>query len=170
VREVVIIREVSPGEQTLVGELRVGAYRLLGLLPEGSRYAGTLRSFGFEAGRDCTVLVAADPAGGIVGTITLQSFGPDSELAADEAEADIRAFAVDPRAQGHGAGRQLLTAVIDYAAGHGVAVLRLCTQPQMTAAQRLYATAGFTRTPDLDFEPAPGVELRAYKLVLAPAG
>jgi ribosomal protein S18 acetylase RimI-like enzyme len=165
-----MIREVRPGEQALVGELRVGAYRLLGLLPEGSRYADTLRSFGFGAGHDCVVLVAADPAGGIVGTITVQSFGPDSELAADEAEADIRAFAVDPRAQGHGAGRQLLAAVIDYGASHGVRTLRLCTQPAMTAAQRLYAAAGFTRTPELDFEPAPGVKLRAYELVLVPGG
>ena len=47
------------------------------------------------------------------------------------------------------------------------ATLRLCTQPAMATAQRLYAAAGFTRTPDLDFEPVPGLTLRAYALPLA---
>jgi hypothetical protein len=41
----------------VVGELRVAAYRALGLLPEGSGYAETLRGFGF--GGDCVVLVAS---------------------------------------------------------------------------------------------------------------
>jgi hypothetical protein len=50
-----------------------------------------------------------------------------------------------------------------------VTLLRLCTQPAMNAAQALYASSGFTRTPELDFEPAPGVTLRAYSLpLLAP--
>ena len=36
-------------------------------------------------------------------------------------------------------------------------------------AQALYSATGFTRTPELDFEPAPGVTLCAYSLpVLAP--
>ena len=112
-----------------------------------------------------SVLVACDEAdGGILGTITVEPFGPHSELARDETEADVRAFAVAPGAQGHGVGRKLLAAAIECAAERGVVLLRLCTQPAMQAAQALYATAGFTRTPELDFEPAPGVALRAYSL------
>jgi GNAT superfamily N-acetyltransferase len=163
----VIIRDARPGEYAAVGELRVAAYRALGLLPEGSRYAGTLRGFGF--GGDCVVLVAADEAGsGILGTITLEPFGPAAELARDETEADVRAFAVAPQAQGQGAGRKLLLAVIECAGKRGVRRLRLCTQSAMKAAQHLYATAGFSRTPDLDFEPVPGLTLRAYELALPP--
>jgi ribosomal protein S18 acetylase RimI-like enzyme len=164
----VIIREALPGEQPLVGELRVGAYQAIGLLPETSEYAQTLRTFGFGPHR-CTVLVAVAAAGGLLGTITVEPFGPDSELAQDPAEADIRAFAVGARAQGQGVGRQLLRAVVDYAAGHGIGTLRLCTQPAMAAAQHLYATAGFSRTPDRDFSPVPGLTLRAYELVLPSA-
>jgi ribosomal protein S18 acetylase RimI-like enzyme len=165
---VVIIREVRPGEQALTGELRVAAYRSLGLLPEGSRYADTLRGFGFGFDGDCTVLVAVDEVSEIVGTVACEPFGPDSELARDKTEADVRAFAVSAQSQGQGVGRRLLTAVIEHAAGRGIRTLRLCTQPAMTTAQRLYTAAGFIRTPDFDFEPVPGLTLRAYELTLAP--
>jgi ribosomal protein S18 acetylase RimI-like enzyme len=164
----VIIREVRPGEQARVGELRVTAYRSIGLLPEGSVYADTLRGFGFGFEGDCTVLVAVDAAGEIVGTVAFEPFSPGSELARDDAEADVRAFAVSARSQGQGVGRRLLTAVVEYAADRGIRTLRLCTQPAMTTAQRLYAAAGFVRTPDFDFEPVPGLTLRAYELTLAP--
>jgi ribosomal protein S18 acetylase RimI-like enzyme len=161
----VIIREPRPDEHVAVGELRVAAYRALGLLPEGSGYAETLRGFGFADG--CVVLVAIGEAGsGILGTITIEPFGPASELARDETEADIRAFAVAPQAQGQGVGRKLLLAAIECAGKRGVCRLRLCTRPAMKAAQHLYTRTGFSRTPDLDFEPVPGITLRAYELAL----
>jgi ribosomal protein S18 acetylase RimI-like enzyme len=163
----VIIRAARPDAHAVVGELRVAAYRALGLLPEGSAYAETLRAFGFSG--DDEVLVATDEAGnGILGTITLEPFGPDSELAKDYTEADIRAFAVAPFAQGQGVGRTLLVAVIERAGKRGVRRLRLCTRPAMAAAQHLYVTIGFSRTPELDLTPAPGVTLRAYELALPP--
>jgi ribosomal protein S18 acetylase RimI-like enzyme len=163
----VIIRSARPGEHAVVGELRVAAYRALGLLPEGSAYAETLRSFGFSG--DNEVLVAADEAGnGILGTITLEPFGPASELAKDDTEADIRAFAVAPSAQGQGVGRELLFAVIERAEKRGMRRLLLCTRPAMEAAQHLYVTVGFSRTPELDFTPVPGITLRAYELALPP--
>jgi ribosomal protein S18 acetylase RimI-like enzyme len=113
------------------------------------------------------ILVAAEEATSTtLGTITLELFGPDSELARDETEADIRAFAVAPRTQGRGVGRELLLAVIECAEKRGVRRLRLCTLPAMKAAQHLYATTGFSRTPDLDFEPVPGITLKAYELAL----
>jgi GNAT superfamily N-acetyltransferase len=161
----VIIRDARPDEYVAVGELRVAAYRDLGLLPGGSGYAETLRRLGF--GGDGVVLVAADEAGGTtLGTITLELFGPANELARDETEADVRAFAVAPQTQGQGVGRKLLLAVIECAEKRGVRRLRLCTQSAMKAAQHLYTTTGFTRTPDLDFEPVPGITLRAYELAL----
>jgi ribosomal protein S18 acetylase RimI-like enzyme len=161
----VIIRDARPDEHAAVGELRVAAYRALGLLPAGSGYTETLRAFGF--GGDHEVLVAIDEAGnGILGTVALEPFEPASELAKDDTEADIRAFAVAPHAQGQGVGRQLMLAVIERAEKRGVRRLRLCTRPAMEAAQHLYATIGFSRTPELDFAPAPGFILRAYELAL----
>jgi ribosomal protein S18 acetylase RimI-like enzyme len=162
----VIIREARPGERAVVGELRVAAYQALGLLPDGSGYVETLRGFGF--GGDCVVLVAADETGNdIVGTVTLQPFDPATELAMDDTEADLRAFAVAPHAQGLGVGRKLLLAVIEHAEKRGLRRQRLGTQPAMQAAQHLYAATGFSRTPELDFEPAAGLTLRAYELSLA---
>jgi ribosomal protein S18 acetylase RimI-like enzyme len=161
----VIVREARPDEYAVVGELRVMAYQALGLLSEGSGYAQTLRGFGFAD--DCVVLVAVGEAGsGILGTITLEPFGPPSELAQDETEADVRAFAVTPQAQGHGIGRKLLLAVIECAENRGVCRLRLCTRSAMEAALHLYTGTGFSRTPDFDFEPVPGITLRAYELAL----
>jgi len=160
----VIIREARPDEHAAVGELRVTAYRALGLLSAGSGYTEPLRALGFGGDE---VLVAADEAGkGVLGTVTLEPFSPASELAKDDTEADIRAFAVIPSAQGHGVGRKLLAAVIERAEQRGVRRLRLCTRPEMEAAQHLYATFGFSRTPELDFSPGPGVTLRAYELAL----
>lgn len=151
-----------------MGELRVSAYRGLGLLSDGDAYAKTLRGFGF--GGHCTVLVAVDDAGGgILGTVTLEPFDRESELAQDETEADVRAFAVASSAQGSGVGRQLLLAAISRAEKQGLRRLRLCTQPAMRAAQHLYAATGFSRTPQLDFSPVPGLILQAYELDL-PAG
>jgi len=145
----------------------VTAYRALQFLPEGSAYAETLRGFGF--GNHCTVLVAADEAAHrILGTITLEPFDPTSELARDDTEADVRAFAVAPQAQGLGVGRKLLLAVIECAHKRGLRRLRLCTQPAMRTAQHLYEANGFARTPDLDFDPVPGLTLRAYELALPP--
>jgi GNAT superfamily N-acetyltransferase len=158
------IRDARPGEYATIGDLRVASYQAIGLLPEGSRYTETLRGFGF--GTDCLVLVAADEDGGVLGTIALEPFGTGSELARDESEADVRAFAVAPRAQGQGVGRMLLLAVIESARKRGVRRLRLCTNPVMVTAQHLYTTAGFSRTPDFDFEPAPGIMLPAYELDL----
>ena len=160
----VMIRQMRPAERAVVGELRVSAYQALGLLPEGSDYAETLRGFGFDGG--CVVLVADAESGGIAGTITLETFGPHSELARDATEADLRAFAVAAAAQGRGVGKELLQAVIELAGTRGIRRLRLCTRPAMRAAQHLYEGAGFTRTPGLDWEPAPGIDLRAYELAL----
>ena len=148
-----IIREARPDEYPAIGELRVTAYRALGLLPEGSEYIDTLRGFGF--GTDCAVLVATDETGsGLLGTIAIEWFDPSSELARDETEADVRAFAVAPQGQGQGVGRSLLQAVIERADKRGLRRLRLCTNPVMQAAQHLYETTGFSRTPDLDWSPA----------------
>ncbi len=160
-----IIRDARPDEQTAVGELRVSAYQARGSLSPGSRYAETLRGFGFAGGY--TVLVAVDEADDrALGTITLESFGPDSELAKDDTEADVRAFAVAVRAQGKGVGRLLLLAAIERARRSGLRRLRLCTRPEMRVAQHLYEAAGFARTPELDFAPVPGLLLRAYELDL----
>jgi ribosomal protein S18 acetylase RimI-like enzyme len=59
-------------------------------------------------------------------------------------------------------GRALIQAVTDQACGQGIRRLVLSTQPDMSAAQHLYETAGFRRLPDRDWCPVAGFTLLAY--------
>jgi ribosomal protein S18 acetylase RimI-like enzyme len=174
-----IVRTMLPEEAGPIGELRVGAYRAQDLLAHESGYADELRALGF--GGRSTVLVAADesPAGsgssgagsgdgsGLLGTVMYEPWHPGCEVARSPGEAEVRAFAVAPWAQGRGTGRALMRAVIDRVTASGAARLVLSTQPAMEAARHLYVSLGFTRVPERDWAPTPGVTLLAFALPLA---
>lgn len=167
-----IIREAFPAEAAAVGDLRVAAYAAQGLLDANPPYAQVLRGLGFDG--PGTVLVAAeDEAGGgkLAGTVMYEPWHPGSEVARSAGEAEVRALAVAPGAQGRGAGRALMRAVIGQAEAGGVSRLLLSTRPAMTAAQALYRSLDFARAPELDWEPVPGVTLLGFALpVERPAG
>lgn len=175
-----LIRDVRPAELSEVGEIRVAAYVAGGFLSADSRYMPTLRALGAEGNGDVLVAVRPAPAGSskfhdhIIGTVMLQRWPQAGQIVTGPDEAEIRALAVAPGAQGGGVGRALLRAAIERAAGMHVRHLVLCTQPEMTTAHRLYEQAGFARLLDRDWSPAPGVGLLAYGLRLdqpaAPSG
>lgn len=164
------IRDARPDEFDELGDLRVAAYRADGFLSPQSTYAPTLRALGADSFGQ--VLVAVDDQGSkpgrgpILGTVMLQGWPEAGDVLAGPEEAEIRALAVAPEAQGTGLGRRLLTAVIARAATAGFRRLMLLTQPDMKAAQHLYEEAGFTRLPDRDWSPEPGLTLLAYGLDL----
>jgi ribosomal protein S18 acetylase RimI-like enzyme len=168
----VTIRAARPDELPLVGEIRVRAYVAGGFLAPESGYAPRLRALG--SGGDGTVLVAVagngdgDGDGRVVGTVMLVTHPMTSEIARPD-EAEIRALAVAPGTQGMGVGRALLQSVLDRAARQGAHAMVLSTQPEMHAAHRLYEQAGFTRRPDRDWSPEPGVALLVYVLPLPAA-
>lgn len=155
-----IIREADPAELAAAGALRVQAYEDQGLLAAAPGYAVKLRALGADG--TGTVLVAVDEDGALLGTVTLEPRHPGSEVARGKDEAEIRALAVAPPAQGRGVGRALLRAVIDCATAWGMARIVLSTQPEMTTAQRLYGAEGFTRIPERDWAAVPSVTLMAY--------
>ncbi|MFD3683910.1 GNAT family N-acetyltransferase [Nocardiopsis sp. NPDC058631] len=157
------VREALPDEMAAVGELRVGAYRALGLLKEGDPYTDSLRALGTDGRGE--VLVAAEGER-VVGTILFVPWSESSKVARGPDEAEVRAFAVAPEAQGRGVGRSLVRAVAARASERGVSRLVLSTQPSMLAAQALYRAHGFTRTPERDWTPGPGVDLLTYALAL----
>lgn len=162
--------------------MRLAAYLADGFLSPQSTYAPMLRALGADGIGHVLVAVASDrsdlsPQAGtgarpnlgrapIVGTVTLQGWPHGGEILAGPGEAEIRALAVVPEVRGSGLGRALLTSVIDRAAAAGVRRLVLLTQPDMQAAHHLYETAGFTRLPERDWSPEPGVTLLAYALDL----
>jgi len=156
-----------PREAGAVGDLRVGAYQEQDHLSASSGYADTLRTLGLDG--HGTILVAADGPSGLeelLGTVMLEPWHDGSEVARSADEAEVRALAVAPWAQGRGVGRSLMRAVIDEAAGRGAARLLLSTQPGMKAAQYLYRSLGFARTPELDWSPVSGVTLLGFSLPL----
>jgi ribosomal protein S18 acetylase RimI-like enzyme len=154
-----MVRDARPGELAAIGDLRVSAYAAEGFLADGSPYTETLRGLGRAS--DGQVLAAVDGEQ-ILGTVMLQPWPHAGNVVRAPDEAEIRALAVAPDAQGRGVGRALLRAVTDRALSQGVRQLLLCTEPEMVAAQHLYATAGFRRIPDRDWCPVPGFTLLAY--------
>jgi ribosomal protein S18 acetylase RimI-like enzyme len=147
-----------------VGELRVAVYTEGGFMSPTSGYAPRLRGLG--AGGAGTVLVAVDDAGGIVGTIMIQSSPHAGQVVKGADEAEIRALAVAPGVQGRGLGWALLQAALARAWEEGKRHVVLSTQVDMVAAHRLYERAGFRRLPERDWSPEPGTPLLAYGLRL----
>ena len=158
------IRDARAEEFDRIGELRVAAYRADGFLSETSTYAETLRALGMDGTGE---ILAAVDGERLLGTVMLVTWPHGGEALRSPGEGEIRALAVASAARGRGIGRALLTAVMRRAAAREVRELLLLTQPDMLAAQRLYAGAGFRRLPDRDYEYAPGHRLFAFGMVLA---
>jgi ribosomal protein S18 acetylase RimI-like enzyme len=170
----VIVREALPAEMQDVGDIRIAAYRAGGFISEDSGYTPTLRALGADGSGH--VLVAVDDADrgsgqdeSILGTVMLQTWPQAAEIVTGPHEAEIRALAVRPHAQGRGVGRELLHQIMERATALGIARLVLCTEPTMRPAHHLYEQAGFSRLPDRDWSPAPGVTLLVYGCDLASA-
>lgn len=155
------MRTAREAELAEVGELRVTAYTAQHLLDAYPAYADQLR----RLGADGAVLVAVDEHR-ILGTITLERWHPNCEVATGPEEAEIRALAVAPEAQGRGVGGELVKAVVALATEWRAERLVLLTQPAMRAAHRLYEQAGFVRVPARDRSPVPGITLLAYEKTL----
>jgi GNAT superfamily N-acetyltransferase len=114
--------------------------------------------------------IVAEQDGQIVGTVLLYPAG--SLIADREAEPVIRTYpevrllAVQPAARRRGIGRALMQECVRRTREAGERVLTLHTTVIMRAAIRLYERMGFQRSPDLDFEPAPGLVITGYRLDL----
>ena len=100
----------------------------------------------YVAGARCWV---AESGGAILGFSAL-----------DPAAASIRALFVAPEAEGRGAGRMLLGAVVADARRRGLSNLRLTTTAG-TRADRLYRAAGWTEAGEEDGSLALRLDLRA---------
>lgn len=160
-----LIRDATVAEMTRVAQVRVTAYQAGQHLSPGSLYEQRLRELGADGIGD--VLVVVDQDGEIAGTVMLQPWPHAGQVVTGPDEAEIRALAVLPTAQGSGLGQALLEAVIERAWIREVGHLVLVTQADMVTAQRMYAKAGFARLADRDWSPSPGNLLLAYGLPLA---
>ncbi len=131
----------------------MAAYRAGDHLSENSAYEPRLRDLGADGNGEVLVAVEAGPPGPglpadtIVGTVMLQPWPHAGQVVTGPDEAEIRALAVLPAAQGTGLGKALLAAVVERARQRGVRHLVLLTQPNMLTAQRMYERAGFAGCP-----------------------
>ncbi len=159
------VRDAQPEEFGQIGDLRVAAYRADGFLSAAGGYADTLRVLGMDGTGE---ILAAVDGGHILGTVTLMAWPHGGEVLRNPGEGEVRALAVAAAARGRGIGRALLAAVMRRAAVRDMRELLLLTQPDMHAAQHLYAEAGFQRLPHRDYEYTPGHRLMAFGLPMVP--
>jgi ribosomal protein S18 acetylase RimI-like enzyme len=161
------IRPIRPDEFEALGELTVAAYHSLpDLMNHQEAYDRQLRDVARRA-RVSYVLVAVGEAGELLGGVTYVR-GPDDPYSEElaEGEAGMRMLAVDPASHGRGVGRALTDACLSRARAEGRKRLVLHTGSWMPAAVALYQKMGFARRPELDFAPAPGIDLIAYSFEL----
>jgi ribosomal protein S18 acetylase RimI-like enzyme len=103
------------------------------------------------ARREDTVVVVAELDGRVVGCLTYLADHTNPYAEHDDpGAASFRYTAVDPAAQGRGAGRALVTWAIERARADGRHRVRIHTQAHLRAALRLYDSMGFVRDPSRD--------------------
>ena len=157
------VRRVRPDELAAAGELTLEAYAADGFADPS--YVAHLRDAATRH-QEAELWVAAAPEG-LLGCVTYCPPGsPWREIAADDTEGEFRMLAVPPSARGRGVGRLLVLHCLDRSRDLGQRQVVLCSDRRMAAAHRLYASFGFTRLPERDWAPVPGVDLLAYSLPL----
>jgi len=158
------IRDVRVNEMDALGALTVAAYRDAGETDED--YYPELRDVAARAAVVPVLVAVESGTGRILGGVTyVPGPGPYHEGEFGDAAA-FRMLAVAADVRGRGIGRALVEAVIARARADGRPGVCLFTRPFMTAAHRLYASLGFVRQPEHDWEFAPGEWLHGYLLEL----
>jgi GNAT superfamily N-acetyltransferase len=160
------VSEALPAEYPRLSELTVAAYRAVGPMPDG--YTAELADVAGRAADPGAVVLAARVGGEVVGGVTLV-LDPASALAEhlEPGMAGMRMLAVDPAAQGGGAGRALVEGCIEVCRSHGLPLLSLHTHVVFARARALYERMGFVRTPDRDLHFSGDLHLLSYLLELS---
>ncbi|GAA3669102.1 ribosomal protein S18 acetylase RimI-like enzyme [Lentzea atacamensis] len=157
-----IIRPATEADLPAVGSVTVEAYRVDGFLDGTDDYADHLADAASRF-RDAELLVAVDGASGeVLGSVTVVLPGTHYAEISRQGELEFRMLAVAASARGRGVGEALVRAVLERARAAGVSHVVLSSSEKMLAAHRLYERLGFTRLPERDWAPLPGVNLVAY--------
>ncbi|MDP5185521.1 GNAT family N-acetyltransferase [Blastococcus sp. BMG 814] len=148
-----------PADHDRIAALTVQVYVDGGLASAG--YAAELADVAGRA-RVAELLVARDEAGELIGSVAFVPGGDFGEVLESPDEAGFRMLVVDPRARGRGVGAALVHECLTRAREAGRRRVVISTGTRMTAAHRLYERLGFTRLPERDWTPVPGVDLLVY--------
>jgi ribosomal protein S18 acetylase RimI-like enzyme len=156
--DLVRVDPARPEDFGRIAELTAGVYRDEGYA--GEQYLAVLADVAGRATR-AELLVARDGTG-VIGSVALVLDGEFGEVLQAPEEAGFRMLVVDPAARGRGVGELLVRACLARAGAAGKRRVVLSTDPRMTSAHRLYERLGFTRLPERDWSPYPGVDLIVY--------
>src|SRR4051794_29348505 len=148
-----------PEDFARIAELTVAVYVDGGLASDG--YTPQLADVAGRASRS-DLLVVRDADGRVVGSVALVLSGDFGEVTTSDEEAAFRMLVVDPAAQGQGVGHLLVSTCLERARAAGKRRMVISTDPRMTTAHRLYERLGFTRLPERDWSPMPGIDLLVY--------
>lgn len=162
-RTAVTVRLARADEFGEVGEVTARAYADFVLGPDDP-YLTRLRGADVRA-REAELWVA-EADGTLLGTVTRTPAGSSWREVAADGEGEFRMLAVSPEARGRGVASALVDHVIDRCRADGDTAVVLSSLEEMRAAHRIYARAGFRRTPERDWDPVPGVHLITYRLEL----
>jgi GNAT superfamily N-acetyltransferase len=163
----VTVRPAHTDELAEVGDLTVEAYLADGFVAADDGYVDHLRDAATRA-REAEVYVAvhASLAGRLAGTVTFCPQGSRWSELAQPAEGEFRMLAVASDARRRGVAQALVSVCVERSRELGYRALVLSSLPTQETAHRLYGRLGFRRTPDLDWSPAEGVDLLAFRLDL----
>ncbi|MCX2953556.1 GNAT family N-acetyltransferase [Lentzea sp. NEAU-D7] len=156
-----IIRPATEADLPAVGSITVEAYVADGFVDAHDNYASVL-SDAESRFRDAELLVAQDESGTVLGSVTVVRPGTPYAEISRPGELEFRMLAVSAAARGRGVGEALVRAVFAKAQAAGATHVVLSSSEKMVAAHRLYERLGFTRLPERDWTPVPGVNLVAY--------
>lgn len=160
----VLVRRATPTDYPAAGSVTLAAYEPFLQGPEDDYAARLVDAASRDAEAELWVAESAD--GELLGCVTVCPPGsPWREIARDD-EGEFRMLAVSPVAQGRGVGRLLVAHVLDRFRADGATAVALSSLSEMTTAHGLYERLGFTRLPERDWHPLPGVDLIAYRLEL----
>ena len=159
------IRRALPEELEEVGRLTAEVYVSDGYLAEGDGYVIELVDTPRRA-REAEIWVAVDD-GKVLGSVTFAPVGSAYREIGRDDEGEFRMLAVSPAARGRGIGRALVERCVQRSRELGYAGVRMSSMDEMTSAHRIYERLGFTRVPEDDWSPEPGVALLAYAARLA---
>lgn len=156
------LRPADESELAAVGRLTAEVYVGDGYMPDTDDYVSVLSDAAVRAA-GAELWVAVDD-GVLLGTVTFCPSGSSFREIGRAGEGEFRMLAVSPAARGRGVGRALVQLCLDRSRDLEYAGVRMSSLDAMTAAHRVYERLGFTRVPEDDWSPSPGVRLLAYHL------
>ena len=160
----VMIRALRDEDVPAVSALSLAAYATAGHFDANDAYAASVRDVAGR--RSHGELLVAEEDGVVVGAVMLCSSDSEYAEVSRDDEMEFRFLAVDPQRWGQGIGESLVLACEEHARASGIPAMTICVIDINTVAHRFYERLGYSRLPERDWQPRPGVDLWGFQKAL----